>query len=96
MYRLKETLTTMYIYDPNDKKIPIGTEDYCEDVASQEEVYLEDTEEEVRMKLEADDSESLQNESPGEQREEAEEDLITGDSDDPPLSEDSVEKMLER
>jgi hypothetical protein len=86
----------MYIYDPNDKKIPIGTEDYCEDVASQEESYLEDAEEEVRIKLEADDSQPLHNESLGRQREEAEEDLITGDSDDLPLSEGSIEKMLER
>jgi hypothetical protein len=86
----------MYIYDPNDKKIPIGTEDYYEDVASQEESYLEDTEEDVRMKLEADDSQPLQNENCSEQCEEAAEDLITGDSDDPPLSEDAVAKMLER
>ncbi len=69
----------MYIYGPNDKKIPIGTEDYYENVASQEESYLEDTEEEVRMKLEADDSQPLQNESTDEQREEAAEDLITGE-----------------
>lgn len=91
-----ENTTAMYSYDPNDKKIPIDTEDYYEEIASQEEFYLENSEEQVRMKLEADGPRPTQAENPNQQREDAAEELITGDSDDPPLSEEAVERMLEQ
>ena len=46
------------------------------------------------MILESDDPPTLPSETPDQQREKAAEELITGDSDDPPLSEGAVEKML--
>ena len=86
----------MYIYNPNEKNIPVETEDYYEEVASQEESYLESSEEKVRIKLEADSPQALQTENSNQRREDAAEELIAGDSDDPPLSEEAVEKMLEQ
>ncbi len=38
-------------HESNDEDIPIGSEAYFEAVASQEETYLEETEEELRMIL---------------------------------------------
>lgn len=84
----------MLIYESNDKSIRPGTEAYYEAVASQEEIYLEETEKELGLILEFDEPPPLPNESPDQQREQAAEELITGDSDDPPLSEGAVEKML--
>ena len=80
----------MYILDNNDKSIPTDTDAYYETVASQEEIYLEETEEEVYMVLESYDPPSSQGENRNEQREHAVQELITGDSDDPPLSEELV------
>jgi hypothetical protein len=108
----------------NDKNIPIDTHACYEELASQEELYLEETEEEVvailtsyvspksksdrsivdvRAKRES----SLEIEvampdvtkprmvtNADEQLVTAIEELITGDSDDPPLSEDSIQEML--
>jgi hypothetical protein len=45
----------MTINTNNDKNIPIETEAYYEALASQEEVYLEETEEEVHAILTSDD-----------------------------------------
>ena len=45
----------MFIYESNDENIPTDTEAYYEAVASQEEIYLEETEEELRVILESDD-----------------------------------------
>ena len=45
----------MSIHTGNDKNIPIDTEACYETVASQEEIYLEETEEEVRAILTSDD-----------------------------------------
>lgn len=84
----------MYIYEKDDKNLPTDIDDYYEEVASQEEAYLENAEEEVRMILEADDPPVVQGESPNEERELAAKELITGDSDDPPLSDKAVEDML--
>jgi len=94
----------------DDKNIPTDTEAYCEAVASQEEVYLEEAEEEVRaILIFSDPSPSRREmnrsmpdpknnpciaESPDEQIDHATEELITGDSDDPPLSEEEVVEML--
>lgn len=84
----------MFIYKGNDESARIDAEDYYEANASQEEIYLEETEEELRMILESDEPPPLPSESPDQQRGQAAEELITGDSDDPPLSEGEVEKML--
>jgi hypothetical protein len=48
-------MTTIFIYESNDENLPTDTGDYCEAVASQEEIYLEETEEEIRMILTYDD-----------------------------------------
>jgi hypothetical protein len=91
-------MTTMFIYESNaesnDENIPTDTEAYYEAVARQEEIYLEETEEELRVILESDDPLPPRSECPNQQREPAAEELITGDSDDPPLSEEAVEEML--
>ena len=80
-----------------------GEEIYYEAIASQEETYLEETEEEVIEVLITEDSYQLHKnplnricvgETVEEQRVHAAEELITGDSDDPPLSEEEVEKLL--
>jgi hypothetical protein len=88
-------MTAMYILDNNDKSISTDTDAYCEAVACQEEIYLEETEEEVHMILESYDPPSSHSENCNEQREHAVEELITGDSDDPPLSEELVDEMLD-
>jgi hypothetical protein len=62
--------------------------------ARQEKIYLEETEEELRMILESDDPSPRRSESPDKQRENAAEELIAGDSDKPPLSEETVETIL--
>jgi hypothetical protein len=92
------------------KNIPTDTEACYETVASQEEIYLEETEEELRAILVFSDpypsrtemKRSMTNpennpclaESPDEQIDDAAEELITGDSDDPPLSDEEVVEML--
>ena len=47
----------------DDKNIPTYTEAYYETVASQEEIYREETEERLRASLTSDDPSSLQNNS---------------------------------
>ena len=44
---LEEEITTMFIYESNEYNIPNDTEARYEAVASQEEISLEETEEEV-------------------------------------------------
>lgn len=54
----KQSLTgekTMAMNTNNDKSIPADTEAYYEELAVQEEIYLEETEEEVRVILTSDD-----------------------------------------
>ena len=85
----------MYILDNHDKNISTNTDAYYETVASQEEIYLEETEEEIYKVLESYDPPPLQNENRNEQREHAVEELITRDSDDPPLSEELVDEILD-
>lgn len=85
----------MYILDNNDKTISTDTDAYYETVASQEEIYLEETEEEIFMVLESYEPPSTQSENRNEQREPAVQELITGDSDDPPLSEELVDEILD-
>jgi len=109
----------------NDKNIPIDPDACYEELASQEELYLEETEEEVVAILTSYVSPASQSDrstmidicreresdleiegvmtdltsprmvgNPDEQLVEAAEELIAGDSDDPPLSEDSIQEML--
>jgi len=110
----------------NDKNIPIDPDACYEELASQEELYLEETtEEEVVVILTSYVSPASQSDrstmidicgeresdleiegvmtdltslrmvgNPDEQLVEAAEELITGDSDDPPLNEDSIQEML--
>jgi hypothetical protein len=110
----------------NNKNVPVDTDACYEEVASQEELYLEKTEEEVVAILNfsyvspasqsdcstlvdicAERKSDLEIErvttdltsppmvgNPDEQLVEAAEELITGDSDDPPLSEGSIQEML--
>ena len=111
----------MSINANNNKNTPVATDACYEEVASQEELYLEETEEEVVAILTsyvspasksdrstiidicAERESDLEIErvttdltsppmvgNPDEQLVEAAEELITGDSDDPPLNEDSI------
>jgi hypothetical protein len=86
-------MTTMSICSSEDQN-PTYTEAYYEEQANQEEVYLEETEEEMRVILVSYDPTLSGNENLSEQREDAAEELITGDSDDPPMSEESIDEML--
>src|SRR6266700_2872469 len=61
--------------ESNDKDIPFQADACYEERARQEEIYLEETEEELRMVLESDDLPSQQNESLDEEREHAAEEL---------------------
>ena len=93
----------------DDNNVPTFEEVCYEMVASQEEIYLEETEEELRailifddlsssggvgISMSAADNHPCKVEGPDEQLNHAAEELITGDSDDPPLSEEAVEEML--
>lgn len=69
------------VYLHKDEIIVVRTEDYYEEQASQEEMYLEETEEDLRMILESEELSPLADEGLSEQREHAAEELITGDSD---------------
>lgn len=119
----------MSIKMDNDQNIPINTDacfEYYEQLASQEEVYLEEIEEEVVTILTAYVSSASQNDrspmtdicvaresdleiegpmtnpkinprmagDPEAPLVDASEELITGDADDPPLSEEVVQEML--
>ena len=108
----------MSIDKSNDENIQNHTDAYYEELASQEEIYLEEREERARAVLISEkpspsglssDRGSLEvkrsvtdaSDAPGmadsvnEQLDHAAEELITGDSDDPPLSEEAVEGLLE-
>jgi hypothetical protein len=91
----------------NDQNIPADTAAHNETVASEEEIYLEETEEELRVILTSQVTKqrrSMPNENnypclaenTDEQLDHAAEELITGDSDDPPLSEEAVVEILRR
>jgi hypothetical protein len=120
-------MTAMFIYESKDENIPADTDAYYEAVASQEEIYLEETEEELRMILTAEDSNQSETvrvalaknrreqrlsceimrsmadanndfgiaESLNEQLNHAAKELITGDSDDVPLSDEATGEMLQ-
>lgn len=86
----------MRLYDNHGRDIPMDSDACYEVVAGQEEVYLEEIEEELRMILESEDPPKQPDESFNQQQECAVEELIVGDSDDPPLSEETVLQMLEQ
>ena len=88
-------MKAMFSCERTDESISVRTDIYYEEQARQEEIYLEEREEDVRMILEVEDSPpSSPLESPDQQRVEAVEELITGDSDDPPLSDNAVAETL--
>ena len=115
----------MSINANNNKNIPVDKDACYEEVASQEELYREETEEEVVAILTSYVSPISKSDHPivdvrakrqsgleievatdvtnprmvtnaDEQLVKAIEELVTGDSDDPPLSEDSIQEMLKR
>jgi hypothetical protein len=108
-------VTEMSIDMRNWQNLQSDVEIYYEIVASQEEVYLEEIEEELRMILSVEDSaQSVSSEqmvrrkvvmltsnshsgiaeTVDEERSHAAEELITGDSDDAPLSDEAITDML--
>ena len=95
--------------DINGKNIPSDPEAYYETLASREEIYREEIEEEVRsilisvdpssttkprLRMTDEDDYTRIAEAVDEQLENAAKELITGDSDDPPLSQEVVVEML--
>jgi len=94
-YELKFEEQQMSAYEVNAERITIQTDPY-EVRASQEEFYLEETEEELRMILECNVTTSQSAEILLPDLDKEIEDLLTGDSDDPPLAEDQVEDLLPR
>ena len=91
----------MSIEKSNCEKPPAHTDDYYEAIASQEEENLEEGVEKLRER-ELLISEATANDvrraeaHAGEEMEHAAEELVTGDPDDPPLSDDSVVAMLKK
>ncbi len=88
----------MSVNNRNDEH-PIDDDAYYETVASQEEIYLEENEKEVSEVLASEDSsppkgDSFIGETLDEQLADAVEELITGDADDPPLSQETIAEML--
>jgi hypothetical protein len=88
----------MLIDKSNDEKISSHTEDYYEALASQEQEYLDEKVERLREReilvFEVSSTSNNSCESLGEPLHHAAEELITGDSDDPPLSDEAVVEML--
>ena len=107
----------MSVEELNDERIAAHTDAYYEELASQEELYLEETEEEVRLILTSCQPSPSRNDNAivmqiCEEREsdlevtrsttdslhellvEAADELITGDSDDPPLRDEAVREMV--
>ena len=84
----------MFVYQSSDQPVRADLETYSEAVASQEEMYLERVEEDLRTILVSDDLTPSPSEAPEQLRKHAQEELIIGDSDDPPLSEEAVEGLL--
>ena len=92
----------MSVKKNNDDHIPAQTEAAYEALAGQEEIYREEIEEEVGALLISYDaspsselgSDANNADSRDNQLQHAVEELITGDSDDPPLSEEAVAALL--
>jgi hypothetical protein len=82
----------MNAFEEDDKEIVIQIDSY-ELRASQEEFYLEETEEELRMILACDLTSPRSPETSLSDAEKESEELFTGDADDPPLSEEQLEAL---
>jgi len=83
----------------DDEKIPAHTEDYYEELACQEEEYLEEGVEKLREReLLVSNEQSSRNptlaECLDEKSGQAAEELIVGDADDPPLNDEAIVEML--
>jgi hypothetical protein len=89
-------MAIMFIWENDEGNLPIDAEACSEALASQEEIYLEETEENLRMILECDDRSLPPNDGCDRQLEDAVNDLITDDPDNPPLSEATVNIILLR
>jgi hypothetical protein len=87
-------MTSMFVYETSDEDISTNAEAYYETLASQEEIYLEETEEELRMILESCDPPLTGGESLVYAIEDAAKEFISRDLDDPPLNEEKVEECL--
>jgi len=91
----------MPIEERNSETVPAHTDDYYEAIATQEEVYLEEGVEKLRERellvTEETANHLRQAEAFAEKRaDRAAEELITGDSDDPPLSDEQTAEMLSK
>jgi len=89
----------MSIEKRNSETIPAHTDDYYEAIASQEEVFLEEGVEKLRERELLVTEETANNLRQAEAFAEKEvghaaEELITGDADDPPLSDERTVEML--
>ncbi len=90
-----EAMKATFSCELREQTITVLTDAYYEEQSLQEEIYLEEREEDVRMILEfGDTSPSPIPDSLNQKRARAAEEPITGDSDDPPVAEDVVEQML--
>jgi hypothetical protein len=85
-------MIAMPAFNSSDENIPTAAEACYEIIASQEEIFLEETEEELRAILIFDNP--CPADSVDKPLDRAVEELITGDSDDPPLSDEEVVEML--
>ena len=85
-------MTTNPISGNEDTQTPT-TDDCYEEITSQEEIYLEKIEENLRAIAICELDEVHVIENLNEQRELAAENLVAGDSDDAPLSEEAIEGM---
>jgi hypothetical protein len=91
----------MSIEKDNNLKISAKTDEYYEELAGQEEEYLEEGVEKLRERellvSQATAKKLQQAEARAEEEREHEvEELVTGDSDDPPRSDDRVVAMLKK
>jgi hypothetical protein len=84
----------MSIDKSNDENIPAQTEDCYEAVASQEQEYLDEGVEKLREREILVSNNTPVDECLDEKPGQAAEELIVGDSDDPPLSDEEVVEML--
>lgn len=88
----------MFIDKSNDQNISSHTEAYYEALASQEQEYLDEIVEKFRecevLVFENSSAINITCHSPDEPLHQAAEELITGDADDPPLSDEAVMEIL--
>jgi hypothetical protein len=83
----------MNLIGDNENTPTAKTDEYYEDLAGQEELYLERIEENVRAIAICELDASRATENLDELRASAADNLVEGDSDDPPLGEEAIEGM---